>query len=263
MPFRRFFDRGAKETPNPPLTHRLRPSTTPSRTTRRRSRSSTPRATTPTGARARWRAPHRCVDGQQARRGALRFAPTPIGPTHFSQAVGCSRRRRRRQRVRRLHDGARLRRARIRRAERHARRRRCDRVGQRVGAVELSRSRTRRAVVRRHPVRRSRAVSEDRRRGDGRGRAHRAHVHGARHRDWLRLFRLARLVRRRHRRRSRGNTRARSSRSVRRHRRARGGGERTRDRSSRRSCSSRSSSGCRRRSGSRARASSRRRPAPC
>ena len=184
MPFRRFFDRGAKDDAQPDRRRRRRPPADDCRARndgRRRNRSSTARHDD-----ADWRTRAQAVLPTGASTGSKRVealygAADAVGPDALRPGRGLPRHRRRRQRIPRLHDGARLGRARIRRAERHARRRRRHRVAATCRALSsVSRSRRRRAIVRRHSVRGQGAVSQDRRRGDGRRRAHRAHVHGAR-----------------------------------------------------------------------------------
>ena len=252
MPFRRFFDRGDKdraaEAP-PPSADAGRRDRVGRRSAGTRSSKSRRDDSDWRDARARGSADRR-VDGQQARRGALRRRRRRRSDA-LRAGGRLPRHRRRRQRVPRLHHGARLRRARLRRAERHARRRRRDRGGQRVGAVELPRGRSSPsgcAASFRAPITCSFSRPAPKRWPPpcaSRARTRRASiVVGSGYFGWLDWSAddAAGVPD--------GDEAAFSSRSVRRRRRARGGGERRRVATSRRSSSSRSSSGCRRRSGS-------------
>ena len=261
MAFSRFFGRG-RDTSRPSGRRASRTTSEDGVVRRGRRVGSTRRAR---GRRpASWReraeaaAPHRRVDRQQARRGTLGRRPADDLPTHFVSARGCRIVDVHGTHVPRLHHGARLGRTRLRRAARHAGRRRC-RVARatsprsRAGARWKLAERLRTLI----PCAETRAVAQDRRRGDvGRG-ASRAHVHGARSRGRERLLRLARLGVRLARGVPRsGAQRQRSRVPVRRRRRTRARGADGGRRRSPPSCSNRSSSAARPMRGFAARASS-------
>ena len=138
MPFRRFFDRGAKDAS--PKADPAAPDD--ARTSRRDAEADEAESAEenldehdePIGrTRARAVMPTGASTGSK-RAEALYGAADAIGPTHFVAGDRLPRRRCRRQRVPRLHDGAGLGGPRLRGAERHARGRRRHRGGKRLGA---------------------------------------------------------------------------------------------------------------------------------
>ena len=243
MPFRRFFERGAKDAPRP---RHPRPPTTDSDEARP-SRAGAEETGEPEVAAehdergfARPRARRCCRRAPRPAASAPRrcTAPTtPSGPTHYVARHRLSRHRRRRQRVPRLHDGARLGRARLRGAERHARGRRRDRAAETCRALSSVREvdvaeRLCGVIPCADKVQFLKTGAEAMAAAVRIARTYTARdvVIGCGYFGWLDWSADD------DRGRAAGNARRFSPRSVRRHRRARGGGRRRRARSSRRSC---------------------------